>query len=235
MDSQVEFAILMRAMAARKLDDMTFLHCSMRTDEMAEEGLFVINTARPRPFWASTATDSVIIDPSGDDDSGAGILPNSQWRLHKDIYRTGSDLRCILHVHTAETVAVAGLSGFRQVHQNAALFLPGFLACVPYYGLNEYQGVVEHISNGAYAILMEGHGAIVVGRTIGEAFEILVNLQDCCVKELTIPLVVKEFHPDVVAKAHQDWVRSGRPFGAHSWPAERDAIYADLKRSGDCL
>lgn len=225
MNPSLEFAILMRAMAMRGLDDMTFLHCSMRTKEMAEDQTFLINIDHPKPFWATTIRDSVEITEAGIPCAKMEPRPNSQWWIHRDIYLARPELRCILHVHTPETIAVAELGRLRQVHQGAALFTEEFLGLMEYGGLNQYVGLVEALGKDKFAVLMEGHGAIVVGRTVGEAFELLVNLQDCCVKEGFIPSDANEFEDDIIEAAHNAWIKDGRTFGAHSWPSERDAIF----------
>ncbi len=235
---RTEFAIMMRAMARRKLDDSVFLHCSMRNEFLAKNGEFVINIANPRPFWATTTNDCCIINAEGAP-SWNVQTPNSQWEIHRDIYAARPEFQCILHVHTAETIAVAMLGGIRQLHQGAALFTNDFMSIMSYRGLNRYDGLVENFGLMKYVVLMEGHGAMVAGRTPGEAFELLLNLQDVCRKELIFPTgamsVFSEYSPSFVAEAHESWIKGGRPFGAHSWPAERDALYAELIKAGVVL
>lgn len=235
MALDLEFALMMRAMAARGLDDSVFLHCSMRSPMLVKNKHLLINIARPRPFWATTSLDSVVVDEDGVDATSAGIKPNAQFWIHRDIYKSRPEFNCILHVHTPDTIAAAAIGILRQVHQGAALFTEQFLGFMPYKGLNRYDGLVEAFGHMRYAVLMEGHGAMVGGRTPGEAFEILINLQDACIKESIIPMDICVFNQKMVDTTHAEWIRGGRPFGAHSWPAERDALYESIKRSGEAL
>lgn len=121
---------------------------------------------------ADLAEDDFVVAPPGFDDP---IPPDatSEIRMHRAAHAAGDDVRCVLHlsptwVTLAATTGIAvPITTTAEVH----LMLNGLTrvpwACPGTADLGH--AVAQGLANGTRALILEGHGALTLGRTPREA------------------------------------------------------------------
>jgi phosphoglycerate dehydrogenase-like enzyme/ribulose-5-phosphate 4-epimerase/fuculose-1-phosphate aldolase/SAM-dependent methyltransferase len=129
------------------------------------------------------------------DDIGPNDLVKSSGNItadiiHDAVYKTRSDIKAIVHLHTPATVAVSCLEmGFVPLAQEAAPFV-GRVSRHPWHGVSndrEEQAMIgaaikeEHINT----LLMENHGFCTFGRTLGEAWVLAYYFDKACQTQLS--------------------------------------------------
>jgi ribulose-5-phosphate 4-epimerase/fuculose-1-phosphate aldolase len=132
---------------------------------------------------------------------------------------------CVIHTHAFASMAVSALQcGLLPITQTAMRFLK--------IGYHEYQGVVldqaEQRSlltdlGDSEALILRNHGALVVGRTVGEAFNWAHRLELACRTQLAAMACQSPLNavPQPVLEATWNNYQRGtrRPYGLMEWPA----------------
>jgi ribulose-5-phosphate 4-epimerase/fuculose-1-phosphate aldolase len=145
--------------------------------------------------------------------------------IHSAVHAARPELACVIHTHSFASMAVSALQcGLLPLTQTAMRFLK--------IGYHDYQGVVldeaEQASlladlGQAEAMILRNHGALVVGRTVGEAFNWAHRLELACRTQLAAmachtPFV--EVPPAVLEATWSNYQRgTRRPYGLMEWPA----------------
>lgn len=97
--------------------------------------------------------------------------PSSEWLLHAEIYLAREDVDAIIHHHSAYCSAVAAArKTIPVILDEAADLCP--IPTAPYApsGSRELaKAAAELLGRGGFAILLANHGAVAVGRNLGEA------------------------------------------------------------------
>jgi L-fuculose-phosphate aldolase len=105
---------------------------------------------------------------------------STEWRLHRDIYAKRKDVGAIVHAHPlfATTLACLGRE-IPAVHYMVAAAGGASIRCAPYatFGTQELSDRAVAALQGRKACLMANHGMIVVGPTLGEAFDLAVEVE----------------------------------------------------------
>ena len=121
--------------------------------------------------------DSLEIDFQGRCSRGR---PTSEWPLHQEIYRLRPEIKAICHAHPpwATAFAAAGRDLDGKLLTETALILPKVpLAARSLPGTPEVaQSIHPHIGKHD-AILLANHGAVAVGQTLREAFQLLQTVE----------------------------------------------------------
>lgn len=121
---------------------------------------------------ADLADDDFVVAPPGfDDDVPPGAT--SEIRMHRAAHAAGDDVRYALHLSPtwATLAATTGIAVPTTTTAEAHLMLAG-LARVPWAcpGTPDLgHAVARALENGARALILEGHGALTLGRTPREA------------------------------------------------------------------
>jgi len=172
--------------------------------------------------------------PRGADDAqrrpgGADLLDyginRAGYVIHSAIHEERPDVACVIHTHAWASMALSSLEcGLLPITQTAMRFLK--------IGYHEYQGVVLDDAEKASliadlgqgeALILRNHGALVVGRTIGEAFNWMHRLELACRSQLAAMATGATFHavPQPVMEATWNNYQRGtrRPYGLMEWPA----------------
>ena len=195
-----------------------------------EPGAFLIN-----PYGMTheeiTASSLIKVDVDGrilaQPDFGAldcGIY-RAGYVIHSAIHAARPELACVIHTHAWASMAVSALAcGLLPLTQTAMRS--------PKIRYQEYRGVVldeaEKASlladlGDAEAMILRNHGALVVGRTAGEAFNWAHRPELACRTQLAAmacgtPLA--EVPPPVLeATWNNDQRGTRRPYGLMEWPA----------------
>ena len=110
--------------------------------------------------------------------------------IHEAVYKTRSDVKAIVHLHTSATVAVSCLEmGFVPLAQEAAPFI-GRVSRHPWHGVSndrEEQALIgDSIKDEKVnTLLMENHGFCTFGRTLGEAWVLAYYFDKACRTQLS--------------------------------------------------
>ncbi|HEU5297235.1 MAG TPA: class II aldolase/adducin family protein [Burkholderiaceae bacterium] len=226
--ARVDLAACYRLVDLYGMSDMMANHISSHVP--GERGAFLIN-AYGMMYEEITASSLIKVDIEGNvlakPDFGKldyGVN-RAGFVIHSAIHRARPELACVIHTHAFASMAISTLQcGLLPITQTAMRFLK--------IGYHDYQGVVLDEAEQASlladlgdgeALILRNHGAIVVGRTVGEAFNWAHRLELACHTQLAAmacqsPLVSV---PQPVLEATWNNYQRGtrRPYGLMEWPA----------------
>lgn len=226
--ARVDLAACYRLVDLYGMSDMMANHVSAHVP--GEPGAFLIN-AYGMMYEEITASSLVKVNLAGDilakPDFGEldyGIN-RAGYVIHSAIHEARPEVACVIHTHAWASMAVSALDcGLLPITQTAMRFLK--------IGYHEYQGVVlddaekasllEDLGQGE-ALILRNHGALVVGRTVGEAFNWMHRLELSCRSQLAAMATGAKLHavPPTVLEATWNNYQRGtrRPYGLMEWPA----------------
>src|SRR6218665_3337617 len=132
---------------------------------------------------------------------------------------------CVINTHSWASMAVSVLEcGLLPLTQTAMRFLK--------IGYHDYQGVVLDTAEQASlvadlgageALILRNHGALTVGRTVGEAFNWMHRLELACRAQLAAMACGTPLRTVPADVLHQTWNNyqpgTRRPYGVMEWPA----------------
>ena len=185
-----DLAAAYRLVAHFGLDDSIFTHISARAPSDEGEHAFLINPFGLR-FDEVTASTLVSVDLDGTvirDVLGAGIN-RAGFTIHSAVHAARPDLACVVHTHTVAGVAVSSLEdGLLPLNQWSLQFYDRI-------AYHDYEGIALDLAErerlvadlGAKKVMiLRNHGILTAGRTVGEAFALMFNLERACRAQLAI-------------------------------------------------
>ena len=226
--ARVDLAACYRLVDLYGMSDMAANHVSSHVP--GEPGAFLIN-AYGMMYEEITASSLIKVDLDGNilarPDFGAldyGIN-RAGYVIHSAIHAARPEVACVIHTHSWASMAVSALEcGLLPITQTAMRFLK--------IGYHDYQGVVLDAAEKASlladlgqgeALILRNHGALTVGRTIGEAFNWMHRLELSCHSQLAAMACNTPFVkvPQPVLEATWNNYQRGtrRPYGLMEWPA----------------
>jgi ribulose-5-phosphate 4-epimerase/fuculose-1-phosphate aldolase len=226
--ARVDLAACYRLVDLYGMSDMMANHISSHVP--GEPGAFLIN-AYGMMYEEITASSLIKVNLAGDilatPDFGElnyGIN-RAGYVIHSAIHEARPEVACVIHTHSWASMAVSSLEcGLLPITQTSMRFLK--------IGYHEYQGVVLNDSEKASlianlgsgeALMLRNHGALVVGRTVGEAFNWLHRLELACHTQLAAMATGAAFHPVPQPVLEATWSNyqrgTRRPYGLMEWPA----------------
>ncbi len=181
-----DLAAAYRLIAHLGMDDSIFTHISAKAPGGGD--LFLLNSYGQR-FSEVKASELVTVDIDGtvvDDPLGHGINA-AGFTIHSAVHAARPDVGCVLHTHTVAGVAVSSLAdGLLPLNQWALQF-HGRIAYHDYEGialdLAERERLVADLGT-ANAMILRNHGLMTCGRSIGEAFVLMHNLERACLAQV---------------------------------------------------
>lgn len=223
--TRVELAACYRLFVMHGWDDLIHTHISAR---IPGTGHLLIN-AFGLAFDEITASNLVKIDIDGNvvqKDCPFTINP-AGFTIHSALHEARHEDQCTLHVHTNETVAIASLEEGLLPLSQYSMFALASLAYHDYEGLavdhDEKQRLKDDLGDANF-MLLRNHGAITLGKTIGDAFMHMYDLIRACQIQLQVmstgmtPIFVDQSIVDGI-KAQANIVHSGQTGGQKTWPA----------------
>jgi ribulose-5-phosphate 4-epimerase/fuculose-1-phosphate aldolase len=185
---RVDLAAAYRLIHRLGLDDSIYTHISARLP--GGEHRFLINPYGLR-FEEVTPDNLVTVDIDGrviDDPMGLGINP-AGFTIHSAIHAARHDAICVLHTHTVAGVAVSCQEeGLLPLNQWSMQFT-GRLAYHDYEGialdLDERARLVADLGD-KFVMVLRNHGLLTCGRSVGEAFRLMHNMERSCRAQLAI-------------------------------------------------
>ena len=225
--ARVDLAACYRLVDLYGMADMMANHISARVP--GEEGTFLIN-AYGLMYEEITASSLLKVDHHGNiltkpdfGDLGYG-LNRAGSVIHSAVHAARPEVACVIHTHSWASMAVSSLEcGLLPLTQTAMRFLK-----VTYH---DYQGVVLNESEqeslvrdlgNAEAMILRNHGALTVGRSIGEAFNWLHRLELSCraqIGTMSCNSPLAKVTPEVLEDTwNQYQPGTRRPYGLMEWP-----------------
>ena len=226
--ARVDLAACYRLVAHYGMADMMANHISARVP--GEEGAFLIN-AYGMLYEEITASSLIKVDVDGNilarPDFGAldyGIN-KAGYVIHSAVHEARPDVGCVIHTHSWASMAVSSLAcGLLPLTQTAMRFLK--------IGYHDYRGVVLDTAEQASliadlgageALILRNHGALVVGRTVGEAFNWMHRLELACRAQIGAMSCNSPLQQVPQAVLEDTWNNyqpgTRRPYGVMEWPA----------------
>ncbi len=98
--------------------------------------------------------------------------PSSEWRFHRDIYRSRDDVAAIVHTHSPKATSLACTGrGIPAFHYMVAVAGGADIRCAPYhtFGTQELSDAAIRALTGRKACLLANHGVIAVGTDLRSA------------------------------------------------------------------
>ncbi len=229
--TRVDLAACYRLLVLHGWDDLIYTHVSAR---IPNSDHLLIN-AFGLAFEEITASNLVKIDIDGnivDPDCPFEINP-AGFTIHSAVHQARHDDMCVLHVHTNDTISVASVEEGLLPLSQYAMFA---LASMSYH---DYEGLAVNADEKlrlqsdlgtANFMLLRNHGALTLGKTIGDAFMHMYDLTRACQVQLQVmstgmkPVYAPQSIIDGI-KAQANIVHTGTTGGQKSWPAMLRRVY----------
>ena len=131
-----------------------------------------------------TAANLLKLDLDGKILSNTDLCPGpAGLNFHSAILREKPELDCTIHVHPMQGVIVSTLEGGLQFFDQESCAIYGTVSYHEFEGLaqeaDEAPRIIADLGD-KYTMIMENHGLLTVGRTIGEAFTYMDKLLRAC-------------------------------------------------------
>ena len=226
--ARVDLAACYRLVELYGMSDMMANHISARVP--GEPGAFLIN-AYGMLYEEITASSLLKVDHDGRILSTPDFGPlnygvnKAGFVIHSAVHAARPEVDCVIHVHTWASMAVSCLEcGLLPITQTAMRFLKiGYHDyCGVVLKLDEQESLVRDLGSGE-ALILRNHGALVVGRTIGEAFNWTHRLELACRSQLAAMACNSRLVPVSQPVLEETWSNyqpnTRRPYGVMEWPA----------------
>ena len=157
-------------MASKGLVAGTSGNVSVRTNDSQGKSLLAI-TPSSRAYESMTVDDIIVVDHEGKRVEGE-LAPSVETMLHVGIYRSRSKVNAIIHTHAvfSSVIAVAGTE-IPPILDDQIVCIGGEIKIASYAlpGSPELAANVIEALGPRNAVVLANHGALVVGRDMGEA------------------------------------------------------------------
>ena len=242
--SEAEHALRVDLAAAFRLADrfgwsqLVWNHITARCPDNHDH--FLINPMGVR--WDEmTASLLVKVDIAGNTIQvidGEGLVPKPGFVIHSGVFEARSDINAIVHTHTNDGVAVSALKDGLQPICMEGLFFYNSMGFHPFEGTSmdndERSRLAKSLGNNK-AMIMQNHGPLTVGSSVGEAFVLMYWLQRACEIQMKVLASNAEWTrvPAETAEHYsrqesdpRDITEDFRP-GVHEWPALKRLLDRD--------
>jgi ribulose-5-phosphate 4-epimerase/fuculose-1-phosphate aldolase len=224
-----ELAACYRLIAHFGWDDLLSTHVSARLAGATE---FLLNP-RGLLFEEITASSLVKIDFDG---RVVGATPSEVNRagfvIHSAVHMVRPDVRCVIHLHTLDGMAVSAFEGGLLPLTQQAIGIGPDLA------LHEYEGIAFDLDErtslqrdlgSKHLMLLRNHGTLAAGPSVGAAFYLMYLLERSCTAQVraramaTSSADVHRPPPETLTKVPEqaDSAWTFRMADDHVWPALR--------------
>lgn len=140
------------------------------------DGLLVTPTSVPY----DAMTPDMIVFMTMDGAHANHQKPSSEWRFHRDILTSRSDVDAVVHAHPTycTILAIMGLA-IPPVHYMIAAAGGDSIRCAPYatFGTAELSDHAVRALEGRLACLLDHHGMIALGKTLDKAMWLAVEVE----------------------------------------------------------
>jgi ribulose-5-phosphate 4-epimerase/fuculose-1-phosphate aldolase len=171
-DARVDLAAAHRLVARDNLHEGTWNHISL-TDPEDPTAILI---SPSYTHWTQVTASS--LERLGPDHEPAkrDLALWVAYRIHYPVHVARPDAKCVLHVHSPNVVALATLGVPLNKAEQNALYFHGKIAYTSEYDglwpddLEQGRRMAEALGERNTVLMLRGHGAIVVGETVGRAY-----------------------------------------------------------------
>lgn len=120
------------------------------------------------------------IDTSAQGTFDGDVLPSSEWRFHRDIYASRTDVSAIVHTHSVFATTLACMHrDIPAFHYMVAMAGGDSVRCAPYatFGTQALSDLALSALSGRKACLLAQHGLIACGASLKEALALAVEVE----------------------------------------------------------
>lgn len=224
-EARIDLAACFQLVAHHGWDDLLSTHISCRVPGTHDR--FLINPYGLL-FREMTASQLIEVDVDGNLLSPSPLTINpAGFVIHSAVHLSREDAHCVIHLHTANGVALSLLEcGLLPLSQTAATIVHD-VAYHDYEGfaarLDERERLIADIGSKRILIL-RNHGTLVIGASIAEAFVRAFTLERACEIQLRAMATgqhLRTILPEAAARtgAAADSERVARARREHAWPA----------------
>ena len=163
-----------RALADRGLTHGKSGNVSVRADS---QHFFVSPSGMP--YGVLQADDIPLVDLTGR--WYGRCRPSSEWRFHRDIFRSRDDVGAVVHTHSLYATALACTGrDIPAFHYMVAVAGGDDIRCAPYhtFGSQELSDAALAALAARKACLLANHGVIAVGANLGAALELAGEVEN---------------------------------------------------------
>jgi L-fuculose-phosphate aldolase len=156
--------------------------------------------------------------------------PSSEWRFHRDIFKSRADVGAIVHTHSRNATGLACTGqGIPAFHYMVAVAGGPDIRCAPYYtfGTQELSDAAVAALDGRKACLLANHGVIAVGADLSAALTLAGEVENLAAQYRAALAVGKVRILDDV-----EMHRVIEKFGTYG---KQDAVDSDLVFGGEAL
>jgi ribulose-5-phosphate 4-epimerase/fuculose-1-phosphate aldolase len=181
-EAQDELVAAFRAAAVHGLNEGIDNHFSLAATSRGD--LFFLN--RYGPDWSEMeACDILTIDFDGNVIDGDGSYEVTAFMIHRGVHISRPSAQCVMHTHmpyaTALSMTTGGLD--TRASQNA-MYFHGRIQRLSYAGhadgVEEGLRIGQAIDDHTTAVMLDGHGVIVIGADVADAWHKLYFLERAC-------------------------------------------------------
>lgn len=223
--TRVELAACYRLLVMHDWDDIIHTHISARIPNTEH---LLIN-AFGLAFEEVTASNLVKIDIEGNiigDNSPFTINP-AGFTIHSAVHIARHDDQCALHIHHPDAIAVASTEQGLMPYSQYSAFALASMSYHTYEGLAVEHDEIKRLQDDlglANFMLLRNHGALTMGKTIGDAFMHMYDLITAC----QIQVKLQQSQSDIISinqaiideiKAQANILHTGQTGGQKAWPA----------------
>ena len=156
--------------------------------------------------------------------------PSSEWRFHRDIFKSRPDVAAIVHTHSRFATALAcNGRGIPAFHYMVAVAGGADIRCAPYrtFGTQALSDAAIAALEGRRACLLANHGLIAVGADLPAALSLAGEVENlaaqyCAALDIGEPRILDEGEMSIV-------IEKFRHYG------QQDATDGELRRGGETL
>jgi len=226
--ARVDLAACYRLVEIYGMADMIANHISARIP--GEEGTYLIN---PYGMMYEEINASCLLKV--DHDGNILTMPDfgslnyglnkAGAVIHSAVHHARPDVGCVIHTHSWASMAISSLEcGLLPLNQTAMRFLK--ISYHDYQGVvldeTEKESLVKDLGT-SEAMILRNHGALTVGRTIGEAFNWMHRLELSCraqIGAMSCNSPLSKVSQKVLEETWNNYQPgTRRPYGVMEWPA----------------
>jgi L-fuculose-phosphate aldolase len=114
--------------------------------------------------------------------------PSSEWRFHRDIFRSRDEVRAIVHTHSPQATSLACTGrGIPAFHYMVARAGGPDIRCAPYrtFGTQELSDAAIAALQGRSACLLANHGVIATGADLPAALALAGEIENLALQYCT--------------------------------------------------
>lgn len=221
---RTDLAAAYRLLHHFRMTDLIYNHISGRVPGTHER--FLIN---PYGLLYEEVTASSLVEVDADgtvyrDVTGLGVNPGG-FTIHSAVHLARPDVGCVIHTHTAATLAVATMKeGLLPLTQQSMRFTNRI-------AYHDYEGVyftdderrrLQASLGHRDVMLLRNHGTLACGRTISEAFDVIYYLERACQAQVSLLTLGRELVQPPIEVGEQVaavFESPSRAAPAKIWPA----------------